>query len=462
MLVLRLLFALLVALASPSALPAQARPAQVDISLAPAEDAASQLRALEDAYNLLMDRFVHPVNSAALLKAGWDQLTREAGDRKAAPPGPGPRLVADRAADLEAMRQALTTYLAKPNLPDGLVAGHAVIRGMVRFVNEGHTYFLDPQQYMEYQSWSRGENRYVGIGVSVNTRGPEPRIGEVYENTPAAAAGLRNGDVLLEVGGQPAAGKSVDELGRLIRGPAGTTVQMVVRRPGEAEPLTFTIPRAEISLGFVSQRLIGDDVGYLLLRGFPEPSVVDAIERGVSTFQDQGVRGLVLDLRGNSGGRLDVGTNLLGHFVPSGASIFEEVDRSGRRRMHYTRSGATQYGLPLVVLVDGGTASMGEIFAAAVQEYGVATVLGSSTAGSVAAAQVFALGDGSGLQVTVFEILSADGKNLNQVGVVPDEVLEPDATALATGEDPVLARAIEILHSGSAAGGGSGRLPTAA
>ncbi|HYY88194.1 MAG TPA: PDZ domain-containing protein, partial [Chloroflexota bacterium] len=344
MLVLRLLFALLVALASPSALPAQARPTQVDISLAPAEDAASQLRALEDAYTLLMDRFVHPVNSAALLKAGWDQLTREAGDRKAAPPGPGPRLVADRAADLEAMRQALTAYLAKPNLPDGLVAGHAVIRGMVRFVNEGHTYFLDPQQYMEYQSWSRGENRYVGIGVSVNTRGPEPRIGEVYENTPAAAAGLRNGDVLLEVGGQPAAGKSVDELGRLIRGPAGTTVQMVVRRPGEAEPLTFTIPRAEISLGFVSQRLIGDDVGYLLLRGFPEPSVVDAIERGVSTFQDQGVRGLVLDLRGNSGGRLDVGTNLLGHFVPSGASIFEEVDRSGRRRMHYTRSGATQYG----------------------------------------------------------------------------------------------------------------------
>ena len=99
---------------------------------------------------------------------------------------------------------------------------------------------------------------------------------------------------------------------------------------------------------------------------------------------------------------------------------------------------------------------MGEIFASAVQEHGVATVLGTSTAGSVAAAQVFPLGDGSGLQVTVFEILSADGKRLNQVGVTPDEVVDTDSTALASGDDPVLSRAVEILHSGAAAGSRSG------
>jgi carboxyl-terminal processing protease len=232
---------------------------------------------------------------------------------------------------------------------------------------------------------------------------------------------------------------------------------MVVRRPGETQPLTFSIQRAEISLEFVKQKLIGDDIGYVLLRGFPEPSVVDAIERNVTSFQEQGVRGLVLDLRGNSGGRLDVGTRLLSHFLPSGASIYEEVDRSGRRRMHFTRSDQTPYELPLVVLVDGGTASMGEIFAAAVKEHGAATVLGTTTAGSVAAAQVFALGDGSGLQITVFEILSSDGKKLNQVGVMPDEVVEPDAVALASGEDPVLSRAVEILR-GSAGSAQVGNL----
>jgi len=103
------------------------------------------------------------------------------------------------------------------------------------------------------------------------------------------------------------------------------------------------------------------------------------------------------------------------------------------------------------VLVDGGTASMGEIFASAVQEHGAATILGSNTAGSVAAAQVFGLPDGAGLQVTVFEIRSADGKPLNKVGVVPDEVIDPDPVAVANGDDPVLGRAVEILHDQLAA-----------
>jgi carboxyl-terminal processing protease len=106
-----------------------------------------------------------------------------------------------------------------------------------------------------------------------------------------------------------------------------------------------------------------------------------------------------------------------------------------RKRIHFSRAGS-QYDIPLVVLVDGGTASMGEIFASAVQEHGAATILGSNTSGSVAAAQVFGLPDGSGLQVTVFEIRSAGGKPLNKVGVVPDEVIEPDAADTAQGADP--------------------------
>src|SRR5260370_17665390 len=121
------------------------------------------------------------------------------------------------------------------------------------------------------------------------------------------------------------------------------------------------------------------------------------------------------------------------------------MDRSGEKRTHVTRAG-TRYDLPLVVLVDGGTASMGEIFASAVQEHGAATILGSNTAGSVAAAQVFGLPDGSGLQVTVFDILSADGKPLNKVGVVPDEVISTNANDIASGSDPVLHRAVETLH----------------
>ena len=409
------------------------------------EDAATQTRAFADAYNLLLDRYIHPLDTTALLGAAWNNLVKETAG-KAVAPGPAPAFTGDRAVDLELMRGALTDYLAKPNsAPEGFVAAHALVRGMVRFVDEGHTYFLDPQQYKDYQSWSRGDNTYVGIGISVSARNSEPRVVEVYENTPAEQAGLRAGDILVRINDKSVQGLALDEMTNLVRGPVGTEVQLTVRRGDDPTELTMSVLRAEIHLQFVQDRTLDDDIGYVLLRGFPEPSVIDSIDKDVATFQTRGIHALVLDLRGNSGGRIDVGTRLLGHFLPSGSSVYQEVDRSGQNSTHSTR-GTTQYDLPLVVLVDGGTASMGEIFASAVQEHGAATVLGSNTAGSVAAAQVFGLPDGSGLQVTVFEILSADGKPLNKVGVVPDEVIQPPTPDGVDGGDPVLARAVQLLH----------------
>jgi carboxyl-terminal processing protease len=410
------------------------------------EDAATQTRTFTEAYNLLLDHYIQPLDTAAMLRAAWEQLGKDAAG-KAAAPGAAPEFSGDRTADLEAIVGALTAYVRQPNgSPDGFIAAHALVRGMVRFVDEGHTYFLDPQQYRDYQSWSRGDNTYVGIGISVSTRNSEPRIVEVYDDTPAQRAGLRAGDFLVNINGKSVENLALDEMTGLVRGPAGTAVQLVVRRGSDPQLLTFSVQRAEIHLQFVRQRVLEDDIGYLSLRGFPEPSVVETIEQQVTQFQEAGVHGLVLDLRGNSGGRIDVGTRLLSHFLPAGSSVYEEISRGGENRIHFSRA-STLYDLPLVVLVDGGTASMGEIFASAVQEHGAATVLGTNTAGSVAAAQVFGLPDGAGLQVTVFEILSADGKPLNKVGVTPDEVIEPDSADVARGSDPVLVRAIEILHS---------------
>jgi carboxyl-terminal processing protease len=412
---------------------------------AQAEDASLQTRTFGEAYNVLLDNYVHPLDTAALLNSAWGELTAEAKDR-AATPDAAPAFSGDRVGDLEKMRTALAAYLQKPNAaPDGFVAVHALVRGMVHYVDEGHTYFLDPQQYKDYQAWSRGDNTYVGIGISVSTRASEPRIVEVYDDTPAKAAGLQSGDVLVAIDGKPVSGLALDQMTGLVRGPAGTSVELTVRRGDPPTEFAIPVQRAEIHLPFVRQKVVEDDIGYVSLRGFPEPSVVDAIDQDVASFRDSGVRGLVLDLRGNSGGRIDVGTRLLGHFLPAGTSIYEELDKNGGNQAHFVRGG-TQYDLPLVVLVDGATASMGEIFASAVQEHGAATVVGSNTSGSVAAAQVFGLPDGAGLQVTVFEILSSEGKPLNKVGVVPDEVVDADPAQLARGADPVLSRAVEILR----------------
>jgi carboxyl-terminal processing protease len=423
--------------------------AQTDEAVAP-EDGAVQARAFAEAYNTLLDHYVHPLDVTQLLSAGWDQLTREAATGKAAAPGPAPTLIGDRAADLDTMQAALTAYLKRPDASaDGFVAAHALIRGMVRFVDEGHTYFLDPQQYQDYQSWSRGDNTYVGIGISVSAKNGEPRIVEVFDDTPASQAGLQPGDMLVKIAGHEVADLAVDEMTSLVRGPVGSAVELVVRRGSDPTPLTFSVQRMEIHLQFVQEKTVDDNIGYVSLRGFPEPSVIDSVDTDVANFQQAGVKGLVLDLRGNSGGRIDVGTRLLSRFLPGGTTIYEEVDSNGTNHPHFTRAGKT-YDLPVVVLVDGGTASMGEIFASAVQEQGAATVLGTATSGSVAAAQVFPLPDGSALQVTVFDILSADGKPLNKVGVVPDEVIDQTPSDDDPGADPVLSRAVEILHDKAA------------
>jgi carboxyl-terminal processing protease len=450
-----ILFVLVLAcgIAGSGAVPAQvATAAPVAMVSAPGVgDADTQGRTFAEAYNLLLDHYVHPLDTAGLLQAAWDNLAREA-DGKAAPPGPRPTFTGDRAVDLQRMRDALSAYLARPDTtPDGFTAAYALIRGMVRFVDENHTYFLDPQQYRDYQSWSRGDNTYVGIGVSVSTRDSPPRIVEVYEGTPAQQAGLQSGDFLVRIDDQAVDGLSIDQVTALVRGPAGSAVQVVVRRGDDPTEFPYTVQRAEIHLQFVKNKLVQDDIGYVMLRGFPEPSVIDSIEQDVASFQSEGVHGLILDLRGNSGGRIDVGARLLSDFLPDGSSIYQEVDRGGHNSTHATH-GRTQFALPLVVLVDGGTASMGEIFASAVQEHGAATVLGSTTSGSVAAAQVFGLSDGSGLQVTVFEILSADGTPLNKIGVAPDEVIPANPAGSSTdGTDPVLNRAVAILHDQIAA-----------
>jgi carboxyl-terminal processing protease len=437
-------------------------PAAATATAAPAADVDAQLKTVDQAFGLLVDVYVHPVDASALLGAGWERMTKDATAAGGPPPEPAPAFSGARQADLEALHAALRAYLAQPHpLLPGFSPGYSFVRGMVGFVNEGHTYFLDPQQYREYQDWTRGQRHYIGIGVGLNTRGPEPTITEVYEDTPAAQAGLRQGDVLVQIDNHALAGLPGAEVTGYMRGAVDTPVRLTVRRAGAADPLTFTLTRADIHLAFVTHRLVADDVGYIQLRGFPEPSVIDNVEQAVDEFRQQGVQGLVLDLRGNSGGRIDVGSRLLGHFVPPGTALFEEVDRAGNETMHKSRAG-TLYGWPLVVLVDGGTASMGELFASVVQEQGVGTVLGTVTSGSVAGSQVYPLGDGSGLQVTVFDIRAADGKLLNGVGVVPDETVESDPVAVAAGGDPVLDRALDIVRAKIDQAPSALRLPLAA
>jgi carboxyl-terminal processing protease len=412
-----------------------------------------QATVVQEAFDLLMDDYVSPLSSADLLGAAWAQLVQEAAGHQLPVPSLPPVLTGDRAADIAAFRSALLAYLAaQPSLPDEFVAAHAAVRGMVAYCDEQHTQFLDPQAYQRYLAWSRADSSYAGIGVRL--KGAQRTITEVYAGGPAERAGLLPGDAVLEVNGTSVEQMTAGDTSDLIRGPAGSPVELVVRRHGAASPIRVSLSRQSIAVDFVRERLLDDAIGYVSLRGFPPDAVADTFEHDLADLQARGARGLVLDLRDNGGGRLTVGSRLLGHFLPAGARLYQEIDRSGGLDTP-TAAESQRYALPLVVLVNEATASMGEIFAAALQEHGVATVVGSTTAGDVARAQMHPLTDGSALMVTEMEVRSPAGKVLNKVGVVPDDVVVVDPAATLPGVDPVLDEAVIILRQRATPAAGS-------
>jgi carboxyl-terminal processing protease len=273
---------------------------------------------------------------------------------------------------------------------------------------------------------------------------------EVFDGSPAAKAGIRTGDKIVEVDGESVAGGTSENAISRIRGTLGSTVEVVVERRGSPQPLRFTLERAEIKLAFVRwdviQRPDGRKVGYLQIRGFPEPSVDERVGQALAEIDQRQVDGLVLDLRGNSGGRIDVGMKVASRFLRDGV-VFQQIDRNGRERQVRPTTG--QYWertMPIVALVDGGTASMGEILASALQESGAARVVGTQTAGSVAGARLFPLANGGALQITVLTITSGRGTVLNDVGLKPDVAIDLSDDDLLGGVDVQLETGIRNLR----------------
>jgi carboxyl-terminal processing protease len=411
--------------------------------LAPASTSAPVIR---QAYDLVLDRFVYPLNSADLLRAATEGAFARVAQVKAVEwPAAGLSLSGEREADwvqfvpwFEALGVAASPEVDRPTLEQAAVAAMAVA------AQEAHTRYLSPAAFQEYRAWTRGDVRYAGIGARL--RGAPPTVVEVFEGSPAERAGLRAGDAIVAIDDASTDGGALDSVIGRLRGSPGTQVRLLVARSGLGEPFALTLTRDEIKITFVRARLIDPDLGYVKLRGFPEPSTVDAVTGALADLHASGARALVLDLRGNSGGRIDVGVQLASRMVKEGP-LLQQIDRNGQRRI-ISRVGAYwEHSLPVAVLIDRDTASMGEIFAIALREAGVARLIGTKTSGSVAAAQVFPLPDGSALQVTVLEIVSGQGTRMNGIGVEPDDPVEASDEDLRLGRDPQLEAAIGYLRA---------------
>jgi carboxyl-terminal processing protease len=333
-------------------------------------------------------------------------------------------------------------------LPGSRDVTYGAIRGSLATLNDPYTVFIEPAARETERENLQGSFGGIGAYISRSEETGEVLL-EPIPGNPAEAAGILAGDVLLAVDGVPiTADMSVPDIRDMVKGEQGTTVTLTVRHPGATEPVDISIVRAEILLPSVSYRLLEEEstIGYIQLSRFSGESggeIADALAQ----LQAQGATKFVLDLRQNGGGLRDAAVDVADHFLDEGLVLTVESQQEGERTYRSTDETVAR-DEPLVVLVDGGTASASEIVAGALKDRGRATLIGSKTFGKGSVQMVFDLSDGSSVHVTSARWYTPNRTPLDQNGLEPDIPVEVTQEAIDSGRDPVLERAVEFLQSG--------------
>ncbi len=342
---------------------------------------------------------------------------------------------------------------------DSKKLAYAAIDGMTEAIGDtGHTEFLTPRELAQSQAALAGS--YVGIGAELDTRDDEPIIVGVFRGSPASAAGLQRGDVIVAVDGVPSAGKPLDGVIGMVRGKAGTAVILTVRRSGTADPLTLRIIRADVKIPAVEWSMIpGTSIVDIRLEQF-STGAADEFVTALKAALAKSPTGIVLDLRGNPGGYVNEAVGVASQFL-SGGDVYLSQDASGTRNPTPVSPGGIALDMPLVVLVDEGTASSAEIVTGALQDARRATIVGAKTFGTGTVLGRFELADGSALRIGTVQWLTPKGRRIWHDGLAPDvkvalpegvqPVLPSDlaglgAKGVASSADAQLREALEILR----------------
>jgi carboxyl-terminal processing protease len=348
-------------------------------------------------------------------------------------------------------------YVGKDTLDDRELA-YAAIDGLADAVGDtGHTTFMTPEDRESRNDSLSGS--YVGIGVQVNeTEAGQPVIVGVFRDSPADEAGLATGDVIVAVDGRTTLGETMEDVLSRIRGERGTSVEITVRAGESGPERTVEIVRAEVEIDAVSWTIVpGTTTGLLRIEQFSN-GVADDVKTALGELREAGADRLILDLRGNPGGYVGEAVGTASQFLASG-TVYVERNAAGEEKPTTVSEGGAWTDLPLVVLVDQGSASSSEIVSGALQDHDRATVVGMTTFGTGTVLGEFGLSDGSALRIGTVEWLTPDGRRIWHEGIEPDVEIErptevlptiPDdlrdvaASRVEAIADPQLERALEI------------------
>jgi carboxyl-terminal processing protease len=326
-------------------------------------------------------------------------------------------------------------YVGADQLDDRALA-YGAIRGLTEAVGDtGHTSFMSPQERAERAKELSGS--YVGVGVRIDTAEDSlPIIKSVLRGSPAEKAGLKPGEEITEVDGKATAGHDLDEVAGWVRGEAGSTVGIKVRSGSHGAERLVSIVRADVAEVVVSWAMVPGTTTALLRLDQFSFGAADDVKAALGEIRAAGADRLILDLRGDPGGFVNEAVGVTSQFLSSG-DVYVERDAAGKKTSQPVSPGGVATGLPLVVLVDHGTASSAEIVSGALQDAGRGQIVGVKTYGTGTVLGEFPLADGSALRVGTVEWLTPKGRRIWHEGIVPDVVVERAADIAPMGPDDI-------------------------
>ncbi|OGI46210.1 MAG: peptidase S41 [Candidatus Muproteobacteria bacterium RIFCSPHIGHO2_01_FULL_65_16] len=325
------------------------------------------------------------------------------------------------------------------------------IQGMLAGLDP-HSAYLDAESYKEMRAETEGQ--FGGLGIEVNMENGLVKVITPIEDTPAARAGVKSGDIIIRLDDKAVKGMTLNEAVRLMRGRPGTEITLTVVREGQDKPLKFTLTRAVIKIQSVKHRLLDPGYGYVRITQFQaatEKNMLEAVKK--LTEENRGnLKGLVLDLRNNPGGVLHAALGVSDAFLEKGVIVSTDGRAAESKSKATARPGDVLRGAPIVVLVNGGSASASEIVAGALQDNKRAVIMGTKTFGKASVQTLMPLGNGGAIKLTTARYYTPGGRSIQASGIVPDVIAEE--AKLTRGETAERLREADLarhLENGDAA-----------
>ncbi|MBF8301856.1 MAG: ctpA-2 [Candidatus Dadabacteria bacterium] len=315
----------------------------------------------------------------------------------------------------------------------------SAIEGMLKTLDP-YSAYLTPERYKELEIGTSGE--FGGVGIEISVENDLLTVITPIEGSPAAKAGIKPGDLIIAIDGKSTQGFSVDEAVKSLRGPKGSAVKITIQSQGDKNPREVVLVRDIIYVKSVNSKLLDGRIGYIKLSQFQEKTseeLVKAIEELESGDRGE-LNGLILDLRNNPGGLLTQAVEVADEFIDEGLIVSVKGRVEDQSTEYYATKKDNTPGYPIIILVNKGSASASEVVAEALQDKKRAIILGTKTFGKGSVQSIIKLEDGSGLKLTTAKFYAPSGRSINQVGVIPDVIVED-----SQGKDLQLERAKELI-----------------